>query len=223
MRGGPGLDIPGGSIDEDEGHRDGSRAGAGRSAPPWRRRRTTRPRSSSTSGPASPRARPGTIGEEKAKTRSGRPDGRHEPDQRLEADPLGLPRPTATRTPAWRSWSAPAAATTTSPGTTRGSRSPSWLNSIGVTAAVLKYRVPRREGTPRGEPPPQALMDAQRALSLVRTQAEGLGDRPQAGRHPRLLGRRAPRRLGLDQLRQAGLRAGRRRRQGSTAGPTSPS
>ena len=38
-----------------------------------------------------------------------------------------------------------------------------WLNSIGVTAAVLKYRVPRREGTPNGEPPIQALMDAQRA------------------------------------------------------------
>ncbi len=47
-----------------------------------------------------------------------------------------------------------------------------WLNSIGVTAAVLKYRVPRREGTPRDQPPPQALMDAQRALSLVRSQAK---------------------------------------------------
>jgi acetyl esterase/lipase len=38
-----------------------------------------------------------------------------------------------------------------------------------VTAAVLKYRVPRREGTPKGQPPVQALMDAQRALSLVRS------------------------------------------------------
>src|SRR4051794_9936524 len=47
-----------------------------------------------------------------------------------------------------------------------------WLNSIGVTAAVLKYRVPRREGTPEGTPPPQALMDAQRALSLVRSHAK---------------------------------------------------
>ncbi len=46
-----------------------------------------------------------------------------------------------------------------------------WLNSIGVTAVVLKYRVPRREGTPKGEPPPQALMDAQRAVSLVRSKA----------------------------------------------------
>jgi acetyl esterase/lipase len=53
-----------------------------------------------------------------------------------------------------------------------------WLNSIGVTAAVLKYRVPRREGTPKGEPPPQALMDAQRALSLVRSKAADWGVDP---------------------------------------------
>lgn len=46
-----------------------------------------------------------------------------------------------------------------------------WLNSIGVTAAVLKYRVPRRPGTSKGEPPIQALMDAQRAISLVRSKA----------------------------------------------------
>lgn len=46
-----------------------------------------------------------------------------------------------------------------------------WLNSIGVTGAILKYRVPRREGTPRDQPPPQALMDAQRAVSLVRSKA----------------------------------------------------
>jgi acetyl esterase/lipase len=39
-----------------------------------------------------------------------------------------------------------------------------WLNSIGVSAAVLKYRVPRnREG---------ALADAQRAVRLVRANAE---------------------------------------------------
>ncbi len=50
-----------------------------------------------------------------------------------------------------------------------------WLNSIGVTAAILKYRVPRREGTPNGQPPVQALMDAQRALSLVRGKASEWG------------------------------------------------
>ncbi len=46
-----------------------------------------------------------------------------------------------------------------------------WLNEIGVTAVLLKYRVPRRAGTPKGEPPQQALMDAQRALSLTRAHA----------------------------------------------------
>jgi acetyl esterase/lipase len=46
-----------------------------------------------------------------------------------------------------------------------------WLNTIGVTGVVLKYRVPRRADTPKGAPPPQALMDAQRAMSLVRSKA----------------------------------------------------
>ncbi len=50
-----------------------------------------------------------------------------------------------------------------------------WLNSIGVTAAVLKYRVPRREGSPKDMPPVQALMDAQRAISLVRSKAAEWG------------------------------------------------
>ena len=50
-----------------------------------------------------------------------------------------------------------------------------WLNSVGITAAVLKYRVPRREGTPKDTPPVQALMDAQRAISLVRSKATDWG------------------------------------------------
>lgn len=50
-----------------------------------------------------------------------------------------------------------------------------WLNQIGITAALLKYRVPRREGTPEDQPPPQALMDAQRALSLLRSNAADWG------------------------------------------------
>jgi acetyl esterase/lipase len=50
-----------------------------------------------------------------------------------------------------------------------------WLNSIGVTGIVLKYRVPRRERTPRDKPPIQALMDAQRAISLVRSRASEWG------------------------------------------------
>ncbi len=46
-----------------------------------------------------------------------------------------------------------------------------WLNSRGITAAVLKYRVPlNREG---------AFEDAQRAMSLLRHRAESLGIDPE--------------------------------------------
>jgi acetyl esterase/lipase len=44
-----------------------------------------------------------------------------------------------------------------------------WLNSIGYTAVLLKYRVPRRENLARHLPP---LQDAQRAMSLIRHHAE---------------------------------------------------
>lgn len=53
-----------------------------------------------------------------------------------------------------------------------------WLSSNGVTAAILKYRVPRRPGSPKDEPPIQALQDAQRALSLVRSKADEWGIDP---------------------------------------------
>ena len=44
-----------------------------------------------------------------------------------------------------------------------------WLNSIGVTGIVLKYRVPARQTTHRWQ---AAVQDAQRAMSLVRSRAE---------------------------------------------------
>lgn len=44
-----------------------------------------------------------------------------------------------------------------------------WFNSIGVTAIVLKYRVPTNEVTPKWLQPVQ---DTQRTLSLVRSRAE---------------------------------------------------
>jgi acetyl esterase/lipase len=53
-----------------------------------------------------------------------------------------------------------------------------WLNTIGVTGILLKYRVPRRPGQPRDQPPPQALMDAQRAVGLVRSKAAEWGVDP---------------------------------------------
>ncbi len=46
-----------------------------------------------------------------------------------------------------------------------------WLNSVGVTAAVLKYRVPRRPGEPEALPAHGPLLDAQRALRLLRSRA----------------------------------------------------
>jgi len=53
-----------------------------------------------------------------------------------------------------------------------------WLNSIGVTGIVLKYRVPRRPADVKGEPPIGPLQDAQRALSLLRTRSKELGIDP---------------------------------------------
>lgn len=44
-----------------------------------------------------------------------------------------------------------------------------WLNTIGITGIVLKYRVPAPQGTPKWEP---ALQDAQRSVSLVRSKAK---------------------------------------------------
>jgi acetyl esterase/lipase len=53
-----------------------------------------------------------------------------------------------------------------------------WLNSIGVTGIILKYRVPRRPGDVRGEPPLGPLLDAQRAVSLVRSRGAEWGIDP---------------------------------------------
>jgi acetyl esterase/lipase len=47
-----------------------------------------------------------------------------------------------------------------------------WLNSIGVTGVLLKYRVPARKDRPRYEAP---LQDAQRAIGLVRQHAAEWG------------------------------------------------
>jgi acetyl esterase/lipase len=54
-----------------------------------------------------------------------------------------------------------------------------WLNSIGATGIILKYRVPRRPDEPKGEPARRPLQDAQRAVSLVRSKAEDWGIHPQ--------------------------------------------
>jgi len=51
-----------------------------------------------------------------------------------------------------------------------------WLNSLGVTAVLLKYRVPKRPDRERYAAP---LQDAQRAISLVRHRAKEFGIDPQ--------------------------------------------
>jgi len=56
-----------------------------------------------------------------------------------------------------------------------GSEVCDWLNSIGVTGILLKYRVPSRPGLPKHT---AALQDAQRAIGLVRSQAKDLGIDP---------------------------------------------
>jgi len=51
-----------------------------------------------------------------------------------------------------------------------------WLNSIGVTGVLLKYRVPRRPGQPPHAAP---LQDAERAMGLVRSSAKEWSIDPQ--------------------------------------------
>ena len=53
-----------------------------------------------------------------------------------------------------------------------------WLNKLGITGIILKYRVPRRPGDVKGEPAPGPLKDAQRAVSLVRSKAKEWGIDP---------------------------------------------
>ena len=54
-----------------------------------------------------------------------------------------------------------------------------WLNSLGVTGVLLKYRVPRRPDWRPDEPSFGPHQDAQRALSLVRSRAKEWGIDPQ--------------------------------------------
>jgi acetyl esterase/lipase len=50
-----------------------------------------------------------------------------------------------------------------------------WLNSMGVTAVLLKYRVPKRAGLERHAAP---LQDAQRAFGIIRHRAKQLSIDP---------------------------------------------
>ena len=56
-----------------------------------------------------------------------------------------------------------------------GEEPAAWLNSIGVTAAILKYRVPQPPNAPAYAAP---LQDAQRAMSVLRSRAKEWGIDP---------------------------------------------
>jgi acetyl esterase/lipase len=56
-----------------------------------------------------------------------------------------------------------------------GTQVAEWLSSVGVTAVLLKYRVPRRPDQPKDAPPIGALQDAQRAIGLTRSKAKEWG------------------------------------------------
>ena len=54
-----------------------------------------------------------------------------------------------------------------------------WLNSIGINAGLLKYRIPRRKGKPKHAAP---LQDVQRAMTIIRNNAENWNlDRSKVG------------------------------------------
>jgi acetyl esterase/lipase len=53
-----------------------------------------------------------------------------------------------------------------------GTAAAAWLNSLNVSAFILKYRVPARPWLPFGAAP---LMDAQRAMGLIRSNASAYG------------------------------------------------
>jgi acetyl esterase/lipase len=53
-----------------------------------------------------------------------------------------------------------------------------WLNANGITAAILKYRVPRRPGESIERPAMRPLQDAQRGMRLLRSRAAQWNAKP---------------------------------------------
>ena len=86
-----------------------------------------------------------------------------------------------------------------------GTQTCEWLQSLGVTAVLLKYRVPQRDMQKPSNL--AAIQDGQRAVSLTRSMASGAGHRPQPHRHARFLGRREPHRVDVRRGQET-LRAG---------------
>lgn len=53
-----------------------------------------------------------------------------------------------------------------------------WCASVGITGVILKYRCPRRPNDQKGVPPRGPQIDAQRAVSIVRSRAAEWGIDP---------------------------------------------
>ena len=130
--------------------------------------------------PGKPPGETGAVGPEAAKTAT-QPDGTHVVTSltNVSKPTLTICRPAAAQNSGVAVLVFPGGGYKNLAWDHEGEQVARWLNSIGVTAAVLKYRVPRREGTPQDKPPPQALMDAQRAVSVVRSKAADWGVDPQ--------------------------------------------
>jgi acetyl esterase/lipase len=126
--------------------------------------------------PAKASGEVGMVGEEQAKTAT-QPDGTKVITSltNVSMPTLTVCRPEATKNTGMAVLVFPGGGYTNLSWDHEGEQVARWLNSVGITAAVLKYRVPRREGTPKETPPIQALMDAQRAISLVRSKAAEWG------------------------------------------------
>lgn len=125
--------------------------------------------------PMSPPGDDGSIGEEKATKLS---DGRTTGLTNISKPTVTVYRPEASKNTGLGIVVCPGGGYNMLAWDHEGEQVAQWLNSAGVTAVLLKYRVPRRPGTPKGEPPKQALMDAQRALSLTRSHAGDWGIDP---------------------------------------------
>ena len=143
---------------------------------PRRPRRTPPPRRSSTSGPAvAPGDDATTVGAEQAKTNAA---GVVTSLTNVTKPTLTVYRPDAAKATGVAVVICPGGGYNNLAWDHEGEQVARWLNSIAVTGVILKYRVPRRPGYPRDQPPPQALMDAQRALSVVRARAADWGVDP---------------------------------------------
>jgi gluconolactonase len=123
--------------------------------------------------PGTPPGEKGDLGEEKADR--ARPDG---PVTRL----TNISRPTLTVYPAAHDKDtrtaiviAPGGGYNVLAWEHEGTQVAEWLQSIGVTGILLKYRVPRRADQPKDAPPIGALQDAQRAISTARSKSREWG------------------------------------------------